>query len=496
MDKIFSLDISISPAQAVVLEVDGVVYNFLDALEVDLVEKDFFELLVKQEFKQLISQDNGEESESQTIKPEDIIFQFAPIKELYRKYENEISSSILVVPPCGYLSLNIDLPFNSAKLIRNVISGEVQDLIPFDINRFVLNHSLIDKLPDGYYDVHAAMLPDNYIASLLEFTKAFGFDPEYITTPSAALGGEQNWLASKENQIIVSVINQRIYANCLIKGKICSAQLVDRAGDEEFPYSLLKMFLLNIESRYQTKIDQILLLGNSVSPEALRDNLRKNVVVPEYKKFDNVDLKKFLIAGLAALSVSNPEGINLITNFRTGKFSYQPYTRKFLGVLKRLWVYLLGILLLFLLIPAAIYFFKDQQIIRMEAAISSNVKNKVPELNLRNGKELDDLMAASSAVEAQLDNLGSASKVEPFEVYVMLSEILAEIANEQDGIDLLQMEIKGDSVVLDGTVPSYKGVDKIKRLLQAKESVFCDIRAETPGGRSADKKFKFTLRLC
>ena len=138
MDKILSIDISSSPLTALVMEVSDSVRRVVDVVELELKDPDFFERLSREQYHELI-----EDQHETSIEHDDFVSlrdEFQSVLDLQAKHLDDLVSTILIVPPCSYLSLNLSFPFAKESFIKKVIGLEVQDQIPFDVNKLSLIH--------------------------------------------------------------------------------------------------------------------------------------------------------------------------------------------------------------------------------------------------------------------------------------------------------------------------------------------------------------------
>jgi hypothetical protein len=116
-----------------------------------------------------------------------------------RSLPREWTGASVIIPPHDHLALNLNLPFGDSKNLDRIVDLEVQDVVPFELDDFVVQYSplgpsslggaalAVNDQPTPSYDVHVGLMPRLFVRNLLFFCKAVGIEPNIITVPSSAL---------------------------------------------------------------------------------------------------------------------------------------------------------------------------------------------------------------------------------------------------------------------------------------------------------------------
>ena len=185
----------------------------------------------------------------------------------------------------------------------------------------------------------------------------------------------------------------------------------------------------------------------------------------------------------------------MISNFRVGEFSYNPLGRVAGHLFSKLWLYMLILFCLAIILPVVSYLGRANEIKDLKRSIRTSIADHVSDVELQSGQELSSLAGFRDDIQKQLDGLGQKTKANPFDIYIVLNEILDKPIRKTK-MNLTEIEIKGNIVEIVGSVQDYHGVEQIERVLKKKSDLFCAIKTDTSNSRSAGRKFKFKIELC
>ena len=493
MENILSLDISTNPIQSVVVAYDEKETKVVDSLSIFLLDDEYKAFLSNLYTNYHYQNQSTEITSNKFLLDQNLIDRFANFQDFYKKYEANIINSVLVFEPESYFSLNVDMPFGQEKVLDQVLDIELQEYLPFELEGFIVSRKIIEKINETDFDINLALTKKHIIENSLEFCKQINFDPKFITTVSGALGGFRYLRKNIEDQIFIAIRNNRLYLNSFMNDKFRDDQIFDLGEDLDLDklVSKIKMFLLSCESRYNDPVNKVNYVGNIDSVKEIENKLGLQVIQEDIKF---VKSDEQAVAALAAFSIINPDE-NLLVNFRVRNFSYNPYFKVIKEVAFKLWPYSLVLLLFGLFSFLGFYYFKERQIDTIRQYFKTEIASKISDLTFSPGSELTELFSYSSQIEQQLDNLVSASRYNPTDVFVVLTEELKD-AVKSEKMDLIEVDIQGNEVRLQGTVINYRSVNKIEKILKKRKDVFCEVKADTSSGRTVNKNFTFKLKLC
>lgn len=405
------------------------------------------------------------------------------IRTFINRHEKIAQKQILIVNPAQLISLTFNTPFDDEKLLADIISQEIRDRVPFEIDNFIIVHRVVRKVEDGDFEIQVSLLRQEYHARVLEFCRLVSFEPNLITVPAAVL----NTVGSATGDTVyLSRAGNILNAACQIGGVLCSAGNVP--CDDQ--YRELQMLMLDWEARYQTSFSTGYLIGNGVDLSELEKGVSlkiEQIKIPEAEGVEH--------AYLGSLAASRSEN-TFIVNFKS--------SRKLLGIasefatefFKKTWLLWVFIFLLAMAIPAGMIGLTSFETSRINESVKQEISSIIPALKLSSESGIDELLAFNGSMESQLSTLGTPTKFDPLSVYVILSAELKEALDPKIGMTLNEIEIKGADVTIDGLVSSYRSVESIEKIFTKRGDVFCKVKKETLGDSGANKRFKFRITLC
>jgi Tfp pilus assembly protein PilN len=484
MQSILSIDLSCSPAAAVVVQVNG-----REASVQEIHRFDPGELL----------RTNGSNGTA-PVETNGHAAHANELRDVLGAIRTPWTSSILLVPPQDYHSLNIDLPFSGTKGMDKIVELEVQDLVPFDLSEFLLHYAALGTRPDKQHDIHVGILPRATISHTLGACKQLGFEPAIVSTPANVLGALPFLGAESLNGpcAVISVRDTFVSLAILIDGRSCMDRVIDRraVGGEGFG-ALAREIRLSIaaaETRYNVKVERLYTIGL----ERI-DDLAASLDIP-VSAVPLSDLVKAAdattaLACLASVFAQDFRAPAISANFRVREFAYSPQLRELKRGLRALVPYLLACLLVAVITGAGIYMLRERRISNLKNAIQSQIRAAIPGLESPPGIEVDALEGENRKLEQQLKNLGSLSALSPLDSLRAISEDLPQTS----GITVTRVRIEGATMRVEGTAPDYAALEKLERVLKRKRSVYCrvnkDITASVPGKPNV-RGFRLDIILC
>ena len=216
-----------------------------------------------------ISEESLEGEEISTEDEEDTESRISSFQNTLAKISSTWENSILILPTFDYVSFNLELPFGDTKNINKILPFEVQDVVPFEVDEFFLEHHVVDPIDENLFKVHVGVLPRTYIENTIDICHKAGFEPEKISSPASVLAGLKtlapNYFA--DNALLFYSSDNLHYFSILINGeptddRVIEIPIYDRVGslNQEAKESLLSQMRLTLassEKRNQCKIENI-----------------------------------------------------------------------------------------------------------------------------------------------------------------------------------------------------------------------------------------------
>ncbi len=515
MEHVLAIDLSTEPAQAVVVSVEG--------NKVTAVQRRTFSLGLELAPDQLLSrtlvpsspettqvdpniQQPTEELDNKTV----YLTEHTPLKSALAELTVEWTNSVVIAPMLEYLSLNIQLPFKDSKNINKIVDLEVQDIVPFEIDEFVVEGHAVHSISDNQHDVHVSLTPRNYIRNVLTLCRHAGLEPSIITTPCGALATLPKAAPDyfKDSYALISIDASGMYLCVSVDGALRAdnsfMQTSSGQGGGSGPQSIahqtsqIKLALLGFESKYSKKFAPVYIHGSRAIFSELQKTLGRPLESLQLADFVTHNLEGGISedtarATLAALCTTYGPSEYPLTNFRVREFAFRPNWGALAHALASLKYYGLGLVALFLVTVYGVYQFRQLQIARTRNAIRDTIRSVIPDLNAAEGNEIPSFIGHMGKLSKDLESLGSSHEISPTNILVELTKDFAE----QKDVTINEIDIRPDRVLLDISVPDYAAADRVERILKRKKDLYRRIRKDASSYASASggRNFNFELRL-
>ena len=498
MQAVLSIDASGSTVRAVVVQ--------LDQRSLEIVESRSFPANALFQFEAVESQNGHPENAAASeghpkLDPSDLFG-----NEL-RQFKHSWDSAVIVLPPGEGLSLNLNLPFGDRRSLQRILALEVQDVVPFDLNEFLLDHRSVGSLQNGGFDVHVGLVPRWQVRRAIDACRRGGVEPLVVSTASAALGGA--FLLAPEyfsaNSAILCIGSETICLAVRINNQLCvdRAQLIVAAQDDrqiKNALSEMRLALAAAERRYGITIEKLYLIGG-VSSEIQR-LFGRPVEKINISEFVRASDEAASIAGFAAIFGQESQSPNVLTNFRVREFSYNPRVKELIYAARDLRYYILGTILCCILGVAGLYAARAYHISNMRASLAEQIARVVPEASIDKSNPVVSLSGLAGQLEKQLKDLVSPAGVSPLEVWTNLSKVMPN--NLQ--ISITKLRIKGNKIEIEGSAPDYNAIDQLHDAFQQNANLdqhfFCRPRKDVKGssgglvGAGNQRQFMLEVLVC
>jgi len=153
------------------------------------------------------------------------------------------TSAVVIIAGDQYHSLNLDLPFNDSRRLNKIIDLEVQDLVPFDVDEFVLQHRTVSTNQNGTFDVHVSIMPRARLATILAACREGGIEPAVLSTATSVVGVLPKLYPSFPRDAVVVMYRSPVYyVTFMLDGEVRSDRIIDHSilnGDTSSPTAAL-----------------------------------------------------------------------------------------------------------------------------------------------------------------------------------------------------------------------------------------------------------------
>ncbi|MDZ4787272.1 MAG: hypothetical protein SGJ02_14465 [bacterium] len=498
--NVLSIDLSSNSARATVVAVSGNVLRVIESHTCEINEASLSQLYLAKDSAENVL----EKSPTSSSLPEPLLTLFNQIRSPWR-------SSVLTLPANHGFSINVSLPFADPKQIAKVLSLEVQDLIPFELNEFHLSStssSVKAANEDGQgLDVRVDLTQKAFLKGILSIFQKNGIDPRIVGLPTHVLASLVSLAPNyfDENCALIWVTEDSCTVLGVINKTPSSARTIPTKNSfNNLPLSKkeilreARLFIGHVERRYETSLSKIYVIGDNIDTVLIKETLARDLeyINPEDFIKDTATSDTMIISAALAYQAMLPTA-KTISNFRCGEFQFRPQFKEIISGLKSLTPYIFGFLGAVLFGLLAQYYSNTHKIATFQTAMRDRIKKTIPSFNAPVGQEVSTISAMTQKIEEQLKELGSLSTLSPLEAFLAISEDLPSNLN----IAINEVGIKETRITLKGTAPDYGTLDKIEQTFKGKKETYCTIgiKDNSSGSRTSNSGsvgFELTLQLC
>lgn len=406
------------------------------------------------------------------------------------------------------LTENLVLPFRDDKKLDQILPLQLQDLLPFSIDDFLIAHQIIDEV-DSKYEILASLIPKSEVADILERLKASALEPKILTTRSSAISALAAYLQNEENNSfgIVLVSESACSLAICIEGKIKHLREMPfsklAATEEQLDYilSCLLCSIAQVEIVSGASVARLFVLGMPSLSHHLKQALSCEIRDLDFSDLVNIDSSVDASAselawaiGLFLSEKTDYKNYSRV-NFRKNEFAYKPGWGNLLGAIKGEWNYIALFLVTGLLWCATTVYSSYAALSQVESEFTKSVQGIVPDLDVPNGGEIDFLKDKVRSVEQQLRSLSSLASLSPLESIKELSIAVDKTIDVH--IDALNIRDSGFS--FRGSVVDFPSLGKLNSALEKRVGRFCNVQVNSSSGttsRESRVQFKAEVMFC
>lgn len=427
---------------------------------------------------------------------------------------DEWTAVSVIIPPHDHLALNLNLPFGDARNLDRIVDLEVQDVVPFELDDFLVQYAPLGPMSQGgaaldvkgqtvtAFDVHVGLMPRIFVKNILYLCKAAGIEPNIMTVPSSALGSVyhlgRDFFSS--NSAVVFNRGDEFSMAVFINGEVrvervlYASKLVGAAPKEnDHPlkavFTALKLMLAATERRYGTRVENVYLLGREVKGSSLQQLFGRPIQGIQMRDFIKSDGATGGLSPLGAPFAADESELVPLSNFRSREFSFTPkfseFLRAFIGTAKYIRI-AVGAVLIGILCT---YLVRAYTISTIQASLTKQIATVIPGFTAPPSEVRAALMSAEGKLTEELGVLASPAKVSPLDALLEILKLLPQ----NDTVTINSIKISGTKAQITGTAPQLSAIETVGKALKANNGVFSKVTA-TPG-TSTQGKFNFTVEL-
>ncbi len=530
MQCILGVDLSSQPCELTVSNVSGTVVEVVQRRTVDLPLFSNQGALLHQDCSQLVAESasSAEEDVSRALPTDDdgssvdsdferevtarsVKYTVNALRDALATLEPAWTSAAVIIPPYEHLALNLNLPFGDPKNLNKIVDLEVQDVVPFELDEFLVQHaslgplsrSVTDAKPAaGSYDVHVALLPTLYVKNILELCSKAGLDPAVMTVPSSAAGAVFHIAKDffQGNAAIVRNTGRAYSITLFVDGKVRAEQVVDASNllasaangseaDTRPVFTALKLMVAATERRYGVRVETIYLLGVVPDQLALHQLMGRPVEPLILSDIVKTSDETVGLSPLGAFFAQDESPALPLSNFRTKQFSFRPRFAELLRAVKETAGYIIAAVAMVAVAVAGVYGVRQYNLSRAKDSLISELQSIVTDFPADTDDIRAALIAAESKISQELGVLGSPAKITPLDALIEVIRLVPD----STGIQISSIKVSGTRAQLSGIAPQLSAIEDLERTLRSSKSLFSKVTA-TPGTASGSR-FPFTIEM-
>ena len=416
----------------------------------------------------------------------------------------EVDAALALIDSSRIVSSTISLPFRDQKRIDQTASIQLEDLLPFDVDGYVVDSYVVRRDESGAYQVLSTLAPREEVVRFISTLKSLGVEPHVVTTRASSLGALSKRFATQVQG-----------TDCLLLGfhrDGCSCALIENGVVSDLREVLLpssrpdfrvairdvQLLLLREEARRGRGFEQIFVVGveDSAVPVLseifgrpvvrlrLSDVVQSRGVAPE-------EVEKLTSAvGL----FSGYEDRSRLVDFRKGDLSYKATWNQIRTAVQDYAAYLVWALVLIVGWYVASLYSSHRVLGRIDGAIESSVAKVLPGVSLRRGQELPEIRSRVEALEAELQGMGSLTALSPLELLRSLSETV----NPELDVAFETINISPGGFTFSGSVGGNVMIGRLAGVLEAQSQKFCEVKVDPKGRVPGANRVRFLadVQLC
>jgi hypothetical protein len=531
MQCILGVDLSAQPCEITVSRVDGEQVEVLERTTAVIPLFQDRSLLTKEDIRPLLKSQNDDKLPSNAVEPENpdeaqqqindqvnrnrVLESVEVLRQAIGSLETEWTASSVIIPPHQHVALNITLPFGDQKSLSAIVDNQIQDVLPFETDEFLIQYCTVGLFEAGTgitsaneeepeappFDIHVAVIPRGFVRNVLALCKASGLEPNILTVPSSAIAAVYHLGKSffKANSAIVFnrgdeysmavLVNGEVRVErALLASNLLPADASERREDSlRHIFTALKLMIASTERRYGTRIENVYLLGRDVKGSNLQQLFGRPLEGLKIEDLVRSGEPQMGIAALSAVFAKDEDAPIPLTNYRSGEFSFTPKFGEFIRALSGAKNYMLTALATLAVGVFGMYAVREFTISQTERALVEQIRAIIPQFENTDGDIGKSLFSAQQKLSNELGVLGSPAKVSVLDA---LLEILKLIPADS-GVTITSIKVTGTKATIQGSAPSISACESVAKALKTGKDVFSEVNP--PRTSPSGSKFNFTV---
>lgn len=417
----------------------------------------------------------------------------------------DIDETLAVLPSARILYEKVSLPFRDQKKIERVLPLQIQDLVPFETEGFVVDAVSLKEISETEFDYLASLAPTEDVQEALQMLSQLGANPKTLTSKSSALTaltrlcpeylkGSFALLLFSPSQcsfaVFVDSQLEHLRELPLQNEDPNSAQLKNVILD-------LRCSIAHVERTFGKQIERVFTVGSPQLGQSIQKVLGRSCEPLDVSSFVSIDPfvtasanDLALAVGLFASELPVTTGTRVI-NYRQGRFAYKPTWGNFVLAFKDEWYNYFFLLLAFVGWCGYTVASGYNALNQIEGQITKEIQKVLPGEVIPYQQEGDFVKNKVSDLEEQLESLGSLSSLTPLN---SLRELSEAIGKEID-IEIDSLNIGHKSLSMRGSVLTNRMVGALQDALEKRSDRLGKVNVAPGGSVPGSTRVKFNADI-
>ncbi len=433
---------------------------------------------------------------------------------------HEVDLALATLAPDQVLYEYLSLPFNDEKKLDQIVPLQIQDLVPFDIDTFVVDSIVVGHRADGQYEILSGLIPQSEVKHALERLGTVGANPKVLSTRASAaallpklcseiLKGSFSLLLFGEAHVSLAIFvdDELRLLREFSHARETPKTMVDQLGQQLSDESLFKDIRCSIARAcldYEVNLERIYVVGDEDFVQKLKSrselplhalDLTKHIANDSTTDFNANEVPWAL--GLFASEIHKAPTLPLFSkqrthqleliDFRRGAFAFKPALGHLITALKdeAEWI-ICGALALVIWFVSSFYV-SAQNVSQIDREIERQVQLVLPGTFLPYRREITALDEKITELTTQLKEMGSLSSLSPLESIRNLSDAI----KPEIDISIETLKIGAEGISFAGSVSDIPSVGRLKSILESFSNVYCKSNVESKGRGSGSTRVRF-----
>ena len=415
------------------------------------------------------------------------------------------TSSVVLLPPVDYVSVTLQAPFGDDERLGKILSLEVQDALPFELDDMHMHYSVGPRSGEGGYEIHVSLMPRQFLRDLLNAFREVGVDPTVLTTLSSVLnlvfGGVET---AAPGAALLYCSFPQVVLGLFINGRIrVDRVLHEQLDDEETlgPSAFLRAALQesratvrSFEQRNNVELEQILVLGSGEDLQLIQEMFPDREIRQCRLDGETTSARELLLKKAAQFGRDVKPPVPLV-NFRTGEFSVGIHWKDMFKGIRAVLPYAAAALFCLILGLSASYYSRESRLATLRGTTVEHIRNLIPSIDPATERPSDFVRNEIALIQKQLRDLGSPFQLSPLDALLEISKDF----QKRSGSTISRINIVGNRITLDGTAPNYTTLETIEKAFRKKKRTYCDVKNDAASSGPASTgalRFSFKVELC